>query len=151
MVRRNGASAISDTCRFFPWPLRRADSCRNDTGAPSRSFRSDRTRDGMEISCRTFLGDERIDRTGRTRTRTPRESLIESRFEVPCVTIPKTSQKKSGIESSRFHELGVRNQRVDLCDDENYVADREPHLVQLAIRLFAQRSSRLNNSEMTNR
>lgn len=68
MVRRNGASVISDTRRFFPWPLRRADSCRNDAGAPSsRSFRPDRTA-GMEISCRTFLGDEkaRIDRAGRT-------------------------------------------------------------------------------------
>lgn len=58
MAQRNGASAISDIRRFFPWPLHRADSCRNDAGAPSRSFvRSfwpDRTA-GMEISCQTFL------------------------------------------------------------------------------------------------
>lgn len=144
MVRRNGASAISDICRLFSWPLRRADSCRNDAGAPSRSFRSDRTA-GMEISCRTFLGDERIDRAGRTRIRGSSRIIHRLAFKIYDIILEALRYRSVAI-CQMILLLGISGLTSAMMRITWTTTIRSVHLV---IRLFAQRSRRLNISETT--
>ena len=99
----------------------------------------------MEISCRTFLGD----RSGSTELEYALigNPLPYSRFKIYDVILRSLSASN---RRDLPHDPSVRNQRVDLGDDENCMNNKD-RSVQIKIRFFTQRSRRFNeDSKMTN-